>query len=219
MIKNSKKRLFETARHLFALKGYQETSTRDIAQKAKVNISAITYYFGGKLGLYRAVLSDIACRVRTKKKKKTEHALTLLANEEAPSQEAETLLLELISDLCSLLCSKRLPNEDAVIFLHEYSVPGEAFDTLYQELICPVYKLFSALISKATNGRLSDEDAALYTFQLFAQMFVFKSRKQTILQHLGWKEYGEQEIQKITRMVLDHTRTILNLYKTNSETG
>ncbi len=213
MIKNSKKRLFETARHLFALKGYQETSTRDIAQKAKVNISAITYYFGGKLGLYRAVLSDIACRVRTELSEKTEHALTLLANEEAPSQEAETLLLELISDLCSLLCSKRLPNEDAVIFLREYSAPGEAFDTLYRELISPVYKLFSDLIVSATGNVLNNEDAALYTFQLFAQMFVFQSRKQTILEHLGWQEYTEREIKKITDMISDHTRAILALYK------
>lgn len=219
MIKDSKKRLFETARHLFASKGYQATSTRDIAEKAKVNISAITYYFDGKLGLYRAILADIACRVKKELEGKTKNAIQLLTDQETSAEQAENLLYELISDLCSLLCSQRLPNEDAVIFLHEYSVPGEAFDTLYQELICPVYKLFSALISKATNGRLSDEDAALYTFQLFAQMFVFKSRKQTILQHLKWSEYGKQEIQKIIRMVLDHTRTILNLYKTNSETG
>ena len=72
MIKNSKKRLFATARHLFAIKGYQETSTRDIADEAKVNISAITYYFGSKLGLYGAVLSDIACRVKKELHEKTE---------------------------------------------------------------------------------------------------------------------------------------------------
>lgn len=124
MIKNSKKRLFATARHLFALKGYQETSTRDIADEAKVNISAITYYFDGKLGLYRAVLSDIACRVKQELRDKTEHAFNLLAAPDTSAKEAEALLFELISDLCSLLCSKRLPNEDAVIFLREYSVPG-----------------------------------------------------------------------------------------------
>lgn len=213
MIKNSKKRLFATARHLFAIKGYQETSTRDIADEAKVNISAITYYFGSKLELYGAVLSDIACRVKKELHEKTEHASNLLAADETSPQEAETLLFELISDLCSLLCSKRLPNEDAVIFLREYSVPGEAFDTLYQELISPVYRLFSDLIVKATGNALNNEDAALYTFQLFAQMFVFQSRKQTILQHLNWQEYGEREIKKITDMILNHTRAVLALYK------
>lgn len=213
MIKNSKKRLFTTARHLFAVKGYQETSTRDIADEAKVNISAITYYFGGKLGLYRAVLSDIAGRVKLELREKTENAQKLLTSDDTSPREAESLLFELVTDLCSILCSKRLPNEDAVIFLHEYSVPGEAFDTLYQELISPVYRLFSDLIVKATGNAMNGEDAALYTFQLFAQMFVFQSRKQTILQHLDWPEYGEREIKKITDMILRHTEAVLALYK------
>ena len=218
MAMDSKQRLFKTARHLFAQKGYQATSTRDIAEKAKVNISSITYYFGSKLGLYKAVLSDIANRVKKELNEKTNNALNLLTDQETSADQAEELLFELISDLCFLLCSKRLPNEDAIIFLHEYSAPGEAFERLTQQLISPVYNIFAALIAKATGGVLNYEDATLFTFQLFAQMFVFKSRKQTILQHLGWEEYGENEIKKISNMLLSHTHAILTLYKkTNME--
>ena len=212
-MKDSKSRLFETARHLFALKGYQATSTRDIADKARVNISAITYYFDSKLGLYRAVLSDIARRVKNELSDKTTIATDLMNNPETTPQQAQDLLFGLISDLCVLLCSQRLPSEDVVIFLHEYSVPGEAFDTRYQELICPVYENCADLIVKATGDKIDREDAILYTFQLFAQMFVFKSRKQTILQHLNWTEYGEREVEKIITMILEHTRAILALYK------
>ena len=82
MAMDSKKRLFKTARHLFAQKGYQATSTRDIAEKAKVNISSITYYFGSKLGLYKAVLSDIANRVKKELNEKTNNALNLLTDQE-----------------------------------------------------------------------------------------------------------------------------------------
>ncbi len=213
MIKDSKKRLFETARHLFAVNGYQATSTRDIADAAKVNISAITYYFDGKLGLYRAILADIANRVKQELGGQTGLALDLLDSEQASAEDAQNLLFALIKDLCSLLCSSRLPNEDTVIFLHEYSAPGEAFDTLYQELIAPVYKITSDLIVKATDGALNNEDATLYAFQLFAQMFVFKARKQTILQHLNWNEYGERETAKITETILDQTRAVLDSFK------
>jgi len=211
--KDSKKRLFETARHLFAASGYYGTSTRDLADRASVNISAITYYFDSKLGLYRAVLSDIATRVKEELSDKTTHAQKLLSDENATADQARALLFELISELCILLCSKRLPNEDVVIFLHEYSVPGEAFDTLYRELISPIYEIYADLFIKATGNGLNREDATLCTFQLFAQMFVFKARKQTILQHLNWKEYGEREVQKIITMILEHTDAVLDLYK------
>jgi AcrR family transcriptional regulator len=46
------------ALHLFAENGFQRTSTRAIAALAKVNISAISYYFGDKAGLYRAVFVE-----------------------------------------------------------------------------------------------------------------------------------------------------------------
>lgn len=43
---------------LFAEHGYARTSTRQIAKEAQVNISAISYYFGDKAGLYRVVFTE-----------------------------------------------------------------------------------------------------------------------------------------------------------------
>ena len=213
MAKGAQQRLLETAKHAFAVNGYQATATRDIAAAAKVNISAITYYFGGKLGLYRAVLQDIAKRVMRELDNKITSVQTLLADENTPPEQAEKLLYERISILCSLVCSQRMPNEDVAVFLHEYFVPGEAFDILYQELISPVYTLTAALIVKATGNTIDHESATLYTIQLFAEMFVFRSRKQFILQQLSWADYGEKEMTKITDVVISHTRAFLNLYK------
>jgi AcrR family transcriptional regulator len=51
-------RLLDAGLALFAEKGYAETSTREIAQAAQVNVAAISYYFGDKVGLYRAVYTD-----------------------------------------------------------------------------------------------------------------------------------------------------------------
>ncbi len=58
-MKDSKTRLLEVALKLFATKGFDGVSTREIGKKAQVNISAITYYFGGKEELYAAVLEYI----------------------------------------------------------------------------------------------------------------------------------------------------------------
>lgn len=53
--KESKERILEVALELFANYGYDKVSTREIATQASVNISAIKYYFGDKLSLYKTV--------------------------------------------------------------------------------------------------------------------------------------------------------------------
>lgn len=51
-------RLLDAGLALFADKGFAETSIREISQLAQVNVAAISYYFGDKEGLYRAVFTD-----------------------------------------------------------------------------------------------------------------------------------------------------------------
>jgi TetR/AcrR family transcriptional regulator, regulator of cefoperazone and chloramphenicol sensitivity len=52
---DTRERLLLAALRLFAHQGYAKTSTRELAEAASVNVAAISYYFGDKAGLYRAV--------------------------------------------------------------------------------------------------------------------------------------------------------------------
>lgn len=61
----ARKKLLDVATRLFAEKGFDGTSTRDIAKAADLNISLISYYFGGKEGLYKAVIYEFADFART----------------------------------------------------------------------------------------------------------------------------------------------------------
>ena len=54
----ARNRLLDAALALFAEKGFAKTSTREIALAAQVNVASISYYFGDKQGLYKAVFSD-----------------------------------------------------------------------------------------------------------------------------------------------------------------
>lgn len=53
---DTRKRLLDAARDLFTSRGFEATSTRDIAAQAGCNLSLIKYYFGSKEGLLREVL-------------------------------------------------------------------------------------------------------------------------------------------------------------------
>jgi AcrR family transcriptional regulator len=67
---DSSTRIINSAAYLFSRKGFSGVGVREIATKAKVNISMVSYYYGGKVGLLKAIVTeyfsyvdDIALRV------------------------------------------------------------------------------------------------------------------------------------------------------------
>ena len=53
---DTRNRLLDAARGLFARRGYEGTTVRDIAEAAEANLAAVGYHFGSKEGLYAEVL-------------------------------------------------------------------------------------------------------------------------------------------------------------------
>jgi AcrR family transcriptional regulator len=57
--KDSKKNaILEAGKKLFSEKGFAAVGVRDIAKEANVNISMISYYYGGKSGILKEILTD-----------------------------------------------------------------------------------------------------------------------------------------------------------------
>ena len=55
---DARQRLLLAGLQLFAQQGFAGTTTRELAQAAGVNVAAISYYFGDKVGLYRAAFFE-----------------------------------------------------------------------------------------------------------------------------------------------------------------
>lgn len=56
---DAKVKIYNSAVFLFSTKGFRETSVRDIANDSGMNLSMISYYFGGKEGLLERIINDI----------------------------------------------------------------------------------------------------------------------------------------------------------------
>ncbi|MCO4747086.1 MAG: TetR/AcrR family transcriptional regulator [Proteobacteria bacterium] len=79
-------RLIAAATELFASRGYEGTSVRAICSAAETNLNAVSYHFGGKKGLYVAVLHGVGER-------RLASAQRILATPAATSAELETRLV------------------------------------------------------------------------------------------------------------------------------
>jgi AcrR family transcriptional regulator len=53
---DSKELLLEAAKRVFAAKGYEGATVKDLADEAGVNVSLVSYHFGGKENLYKSCL-------------------------------------------------------------------------------------------------------------------------------------------------------------------
>ncbi len=55
---DKKDHILASAEELFAEKGYEGTSIRDLATKAVINVAMVSYYFGSKEKLFEALIDD-----------------------------------------------------------------------------------------------------------------------------------------------------------------
>ena len=54
---STKSKILDAAEELFATKGFNGTSLREITSRAEVNLAAVNYHFGSKKELIKAVMS------------------------------------------------------------------------------------------------------------------------------------------------------------------
>lgn len=59
----TKQQLLEVAGRVFAEHGYERATSKEICELANANIAAVNYHFGGKDGLYAAVLEEAHARL------------------------------------------------------------------------------------------------------------------------------------------------------------
>lgn len=69
-------KLIEVATPLFAAKGFAGVSVRDVTDAAAMNVSAVSYHFNGKGGLYQAVLGEQFAPIRQALKSAQSEELT-----------------------------------------------------------------------------------------------------------------------------------------------
>jgi AcrR family transcriptional regulator len=61
---HTRRKLVEAALEQFAERGYHGVSNRELAAAARVNLALISFYFGGKQGLYDAAVDEVYRRLR-----------------------------------------------------------------------------------------------------------------------------------------------------------
>lgn len=124
---DSKVALLDAAGELFAQRGFEGTSVKDICEKAGVNVSLVSYHFEGKEGLYRSVLARFA-----------EHGLEVAERLLTPAQSKEEFLVRL-KMFCEEMMVSHVRHPHQTRILHRectgaFPVAKELFQQTFQRV-------------------------------------------------------------------------------------
>jgi AcrR family transcriptional regulator len=205
---DARKRLIRAAIDIFAANGFNATTTRMLADKARVNLSAIPYYFRSKEGLYQAAVEHIA-EVLGARLDPFMTELTRLTNQGMNPETARALLREGLATMVAVMCGDPATLPFSKIILQEQMAPTAAFDLIYPRVMERVLKGFAALIATAT-GETDQRQCDLQAFLLIGQVMVFRAGRATAIRRLGMEGYNDREIAEIQDVIKSRAMAALD---------
>lgn len=150
----NKDKLVATATELFASKGYQATSVRDIAAAMNMTVSNIYHYFGSKEGLLRAILKHYSQIL-------LDQLREVAASEGDPLERFRLLL----STHLKVVGSRPLENKIFLLDDERLSAEGMDANRQVQREVLTIYT--NELGKLAQLGLLRDEELHLQAFNIF----------------------------------------------------
>ncbi len=200
--------LVEAALDGFGVKGFDGTSTRNIARAAKTNIASIAYHFGGKEGLRRACAEFVVATIRSV-------ADAVLAPEDEAAftaldrDAARRRITDIIERMAGFILTNPRANLVARFMLREMIQPSMALDIIYGGVIEPTHKRLCRLWAAATGGEAESEATRLAVFALMGQVLYFRIGREIVVRRMGWEKLETDEAQVITTLIKGNIDALL----------
>lgn len=189
---------------LFGAKGFEATSTREIAALANANIASIAYHFGGKDGLRLACAEMVARRIFGV----VGPILQSIdpGDDPAAAQQAFERVMMGVADF---LLGQAEAQDIAGFLVRELGVPGGVFDAVYAELILPVHRSLCSLLGLATGQDPESDLIRLGAFSIAGQVVYFRIAHVIVARRMEWRTAGPEEIARIKTVLLGNIRAFI----------
>ncbi len=193
---NSKQKILNTATKLFAHKGFDAVSVREICKDANVNLCMISYYFGGKKELYNAIIDDLI-------EKQTQYAKTFLdlsiKPKTLPKREQIDLLFVILDKFVDFFYSN-ISSDLILLLLKEQQNPEFNFKS-------PTFEYLRKVISAVFNMKENSKEAIYQTLFIISQLNSPKIFPAFSLRLLGQDTFNQEDI----KIIRDNIKFYINL--------
>jgi TetR/AcrR family transcriptional regulator, regulator of cefoperazone and chloramphenicol sensitivity len=198
-------RLVEVAGEMFAELGFHHTTVREICRRARANIAAVNYHFGGKRGLYEQVVRQSMRAARLE-------AVRAALDQGGPPEE---VLRAVVKARLESLWGQELGDWHFRIIAHELAKPSPAMNQVVNEAIRPVYLRLCEVISRVVDLPPDHEKTRLCAHSIIGQI-LFYAFARPVIGPL-WPEMKMTPVQ--VDLISDHIADFSLAYLRNARKG
>lgn len=198
--------LIDAGLYLFGHNGFDGTSTRQLAARAKTNVASISYHFGNKAGLRAACAGEVIERVT----KALDGVLDTPEDGPAAILQLERMVRALVDRIVGS------PDAASMVafMLREVFESGEISEEVYRNFIEPRHKSLCRLWAMATGRDPEENEVKLAIFALVGQVLYFRIASPFVRRRMSWLEIGLDETAQISALVVENLRSTIERQKT-----
>jgi len=164
-------RLLQAGGEIFAQYGFRGATVRRIARRAHANVAAVNYYFGGKEGLYLAVI---------------EHTFAVAKNRYPlePDQKVKTGVQQRLSTFISSFLHRLLdegrPTWHGRLMVREIADPSPFLDRVVDEMIRPLYQQLTGIVDELIGPDAPEDAVRLAAMSILGQCLFYRNSRPVV---------------------------------------
>lgn len=205
---STREKLIEAGKRLFGLHGFEATSTRVLAAAAGVNLAAIPYHFGGKEGLYHAVVEGIVSDKQASLGPAFERAVRISADPAAGRAEVLAAMRSLVRTFVTDMLGSEESQNTSQIMLQEQIAPTSAFHIFFDGFFRQAFDAWACLLSRLTGLAPDGLELRLRTLSVIGQLTIFRVGMTAILRLMERDALPLDHIEPIAEVIISQVEAI-----------
>jgi AcrR family transcriptional regulator len=182
-----RERIIDAAGELFAERGFEATTVRDICHAAEANVAAVNYYFGDKQRLY------IEAVVRAHRWRMERVTLPEWDSGTSP----ETKLGDFIRTFIGRVRTGPGDTWHTRLIMRELGNPSAACAELVQASIRPQFEILISILRELLPAEADEEKLRLTAFSIVGQCLFYHFADPVVRNLLSEDQYAALEIDKL----------------------
>ena len=200
---NTRERIVEAAGEIFAERGFDSTTVREICDRAGANIAAVNYYFGDKRKLYiEAVVRAHRWRLEQFK---------------IPAWTANTTSRQKLVDFITIFLRRVLTGPGDTwhtrLIMREIAHPSEACAELVQSSIRPQFEILLGIMREMLPDDTCEEKLHRTAFSIVGQCLFYHFADPVIRNLLDSEEYNSLSIETLADHIAEFSLNALGRKK------
>jgi AcrR family transcriptional regulator len=200
-IESTRQRILEAAGGVFARKGFDGATVRDICQAAGANVASVNYYFGDKQRLYLETV-------------KWAHA-NRMRQFPLPSwpegTPAESRLRDFVTVFLERLFYSAEQPWHCELMMRELAHPSEACAEVVRSFIREQFQILQGILSELVPGEVTEAKRHLITFGIVGQCLHYRIADPVIRLLVPAEEFATYKVQLLAEHVTGWTLAALGL--------